>query len=1640
MDYGDSGTSQIFRERTQRLLGGPVGVRSPVVTVVAPPNHEPMSGLGHFITGTTGALAAGALASRLFPHPVVQAGGAGLGLAARALPTLARLGAEAFGYAAAPAVTESIVPGLHGAIDRNALPLGGALGAAATVALMRGRGAAKAAKAVPAALNKMRVIEPHVPVNPYGGSGTSAAMRPKPKAAVVVETPVVPAAPAVVHTPAPAVPIQHTLTTTVAKPLNVQPPLQRKIVVRSEPRPTRAQLFASRKPLITPTAEMRDVPRSVLPPVTREQQALFDKEAAARPIPPIGAGMKARVQVEPVAAVQPMRPKPVEVEVPAAKGKMRVKATVAPPAAAKVNKVAKPEPTAVSRPKRVTKKTDVGAPMRMDEIQSALKQHGPENAAAEFNKLAKTPLTPDEMEYLKVASSVHGNRPNSRVKVPGERKTAAQKADEAAMKKMEKQKAKAESLPTSKEPDVETLPSRQPHAESDMVGGMAFDKWISPNAPTTLTPAQHQEFETRLRDAFQSHGGPYGATMLDLRKAMKGFTPSQFDAGLEKMIQNRKVSASVAENRTPPTDAEARAFFVREGQRHSLARLLDTPREQIVIDPKKTRFLGSDAEYTGRTGENNGQVWHEVHVLEGKYKGQNKWMQNDPEPPATFSPPPPSMPVDKEHELAGMMASQMEERLGEAKSMKKKLRIANETLAGQPEAVQAHLRDRLKTVAPDVHNQLELGSTSVMKGEDDAARQVGKQEISGTEHQNRTGGGEAAEAGGSNRPQRSAPSLGQEGKATHESQENTKVPVPVTGHTVETAPKPSASPATSGVKEDVIPTYTRTTPDAEAGRILREERRAKIADLEALARPLERQASQAQAMRDKTPRSHNNKRRAFNDEYLKASNAAGELRQQQRELSREQDLALIEDQLQSPQSYEHYLSSMVELHRLKAAHNRGLIETVAKRKQIGPGSAVLAETRLNEHNAEADRHALQLLDRIKGRVSATGRLGEHELSNTTDNAYLRFSLSGNLDDAVKEAVNNSVSLRTGKAQQDLNKLEHLGPEEKSRFASELTKAAEGGPDWKQNVNTILGRAAELNTRVGGEKAEQARLAAEEMARQHSLNAVEGMRNARQRNQKLMEEPRYFASVAERAKELKGPKEKVAPTGSVHENTERVLEREQFHPDWSVETRLAKNDKGVLEKAHTLQHTPSGLAMAVQQPSHAKQLVTMLEDQGIKLGKETSSEIQKKAKRVTASWSDASLHHMNEEEQKTALGKLAHVPHGLDADVVINKSDLGYGSKGIHVTSAKGNDYLKKLADEVPEFSYDPVFTVTKDKRLSFRDGYHYEFDPQAFNLHPDELHVGQTVGFDLGDMGIKRATQSDVVANAFSNAGWTVKRSKGGDIQVAKKGSLPTTVSHVRDQEWSAYGTNQDEARKVLSKIRWRQPGQIKDTPVATAAKPPKDTASPTAAPATSTGKMKVKATVATGIQNPYGDTPDGANYIKAKTENPNHVVLVKKGHTYEAFGGDAMVLSQKLGVTLSTLDKHARSPVPMAGIPEHDLEGYVTKLAKDGIKVKTIESPPMRAKPAEDVSQQLARTLNEFNVMGKTPQEIDDFVQKTLGSHSASIKAQVAKHLRINQKVSGTQAMHEIANRLQGKRQMAGLSDAGALPMKAKESLEGSE
>ena len=78
--------------------------------------------------------------------------------------------------------------------------------------------------------------------------------------------------------------------------------------------------------------------------------------------------------------------------------------------------------------------------------------------------------------------------------------------------------------------------------------------------------------------------------------------------------------------------------------------------------------------------------------------------------------------------------------------------------------------------------------------------------------------------------------------------------------------------------------------------------------------------------------------------------------------------------------------------------------------------------------------------------------------------------------------------------------------------------------------------------------------------------------------------------------------------------------------------------------------------------------------------------------------------------------------------------------------------------------------------------------------------------------------------------------------------------------------------------------------------------------------------------------------FFDIKEQHPDTVLFFRMGDFYELFHDDAEVAAEVLGLSLTSRDKNAEQPIPMAGFPWHGLEDHLRTMLRAGYKVTVAE------------------------------------------------------------------------------------------------------
>jgi DNA mismatch repair protein MutS len=110
--------------------------------------------------------------------------------------------------------------------------------------------------------------------------------------------------------------------------------------------------------------------------------------------------------------------------------------------------------------------------------------------------------------------------------------------------------------------------------------------------------------------------------------------------------------------------------------------------------------------------------------------------------------------------------------------------------------------------------------------------------------------------------------------------------------------------------------------------------------------------------------------------------------------------------------------------------------------------------------------------------------------------------------------------------------------------------------------------------------------------------------------------------------------------------------------------------------------------------------------------------------------------------------------------------------------------------------------------------------------------------------------------------------------------------------------------------------------------------------------------------------TPIRRQYLDIKRRYPHAIVFFRLGDFYETFDEDAKLCARELEITLTSKPMGKNLRVPLAGIPHHALDSYLTRLIGKGYKVAICEQMEDPATAKGLVDRQVVRVVTPGTVL----------------------------------------------------------------------------
>src|SRR6185436_10242746 len=110
----------------------------------------------------------------------------------------------------------------------------------------------------------------------------------------------------------------------------------------------------------------------------------------------------------------------------------------------------------------------------------------------------------------------------------------------------------------------------------------------------------------------------------------------------------------------------------------------------------------------------------------------------------------------------------------------------------------------------------------------------------------------------------------------------------------------------------------------------------------------------------------------------------------------------------------------------------------------------------------------------------------------------------------------------------------------------------------------------------------------------------------------------------------------------------------------------------------------------------------------------------------------------------------------------------------------------------------------------------------------------------------------------------------------------------------------------------------------------------------------------------PAAVTPAMRQYLDAKQQHRDAILMFRMGDFYEIFYEDALVAARALELTLTSRSKDANGGgIPMCGVPFHAVDGYIARLVKRGFRVAICDQVEDPRKAKGVVKREVVRVVS---------------------------------------------------------------------------------
>ncbi|MGT2930092.1 DNA mismatch repair protein MutS [Streptococcus dentasini] len=122
--------------------------------------------------------------------------------------------------------------------------------------------------------------------------------------------------------------------------------------------------------------------------------------------------------------------------------------------------------------------------------------------------------------------------------------------------------------------------------------------------------------------------------------------------------------------------------------------------------------------------------------------------------------------------------------------------------------------------------------------------------------------------------------------------------------------------------------------------------------------------------------------------------------------------------------------------------------------------------------------------------------------------------------------------------------------------------------------------------------------------------------------------------------------------------------------------------------------------------------------------------------------------------------------------------------------------------------------------------------------------------------------------------------------------------------------------------------------------------------------------------------SPGMQQYLDIKESYPDAFLLFRMGDFYELFYDDAIKAAQILEISLTSRNKNADTPIPMAGVPYHSAQQYIDVLVDLGYKVAIAEQMEDPKQAVGVVKREVVQVITPGTVVDSTkPDSANNFL-----------------------------------------------------------------